>query len=85
MSNVKLISESIVDVEFVTEEKENGKKTYRIEGVFMQGDIKNRNGPFYFRIKRITAQLKLGLHVAKMLKRKSSMRFINISSDDFME
>jgi glycosyl transferase, family 25 len=47
--------------------------------------IKNRNGPFYFRIKRITAQLKLGLHVAKMLKRKSSMRFINISSDDFME
>tara|TARA_R100001377_G_scaffold67688_1_gene42983 strand:- start:1605 stop:2261 length:657 start_codon:yes stop_codon:yes gene_type:complete len=47
MSNVKLISESIVDVEFVTEEKENGKKTYRIEGVFMQGDIKNRNGRIY--------------------------------------
>ena len=47
MSNVKLISESIVNVEFVTEEKENGKKTYKIEGVFMQGDIKNRNGRIY--------------------------------------
>ena len=47
MSNVKLISEAIEDVEFITEEKENGGKTYKIEGIFMQGDIKNRNGRVY--------------------------------------
>ena len=33
MSNVKLISEAIDDVEFITEEKENGGKTYKIEGL----------------------------------------------------
>ena len=45
--NIKLISESIQDVEYICEEKENGKKDYKILGVFMQGDIKNRNGRIY--------------------------------------
>ena len=45
--NIKLISESIQDVEYICEEKENGKKDYKIRGVFMQGDIKNRNGRIY--------------------------------------
>ena len=48
MNKVKLISESIVqDVEYITEEKENGKKNYKIKGVFMQADIKNKNGRVY--------------------------------------
>ena len=45
--NIKLISESIQDVEYICEEKENGKKDYKISGIFMQGDIKNRNGRIY--------------------------------------
>ena len=41
---VKLISEEIQDVEYICEEKDNGNKTYKIKGGFMQADIKNRNG-----------------------------------------
>ena len=44
---MKLISEAIQDVEYICEEKENGKKDYTIRGIFMQGDIKNRNGRIY--------------------------------------
>ena len=44
---VKLISEEIQDVEYICEEKDNGDKTYKIKGVFMQADIKNRNGRIY--------------------------------------
>ena len=49
MSNkVKLISEEFIsDVEYITEEKENGKKEYKIKGIFMQADIKNKNGRVY--------------------------------------
>ena len=47
MTTVKLISEEVQDVEYITEEKENGKKDYKIKGVFMQADIKNRNGRVY--------------------------------------
>ena len=47
-NKVKLISESIVqDVEYITEAKENGKKDYKIRGIFMQADIKNKNGRVY--------------------------------------
>ena len=44
---MKLIAEQLTDVEFITEEKENGKKDYKIRGIFMQSDIKNRNGRVY--------------------------------------
>ena len=44
---VKLISEEIQDVEYICEEKENGKRNYKIRGIFMQADIKNRNGRVY--------------------------------------
>lgn len=45
---MKLITEMIEsDVQFITEAKEDGGKNYFIEGVFMQGDIKNRNGRIY--------------------------------------
>ena len=47
MNTVKLISEEIQDVEYICEEQENGKKDYKIKGVFMQADIKNRNGRVY--------------------------------------
>jgi len=46
--SVKLFSEGLdLDVEYITEAKENGKKNYKIRGVFMQADIKNRNGRVY--------------------------------------
>ena len=44
---MKLISEQLQDVEFIKEEKENGKKDYKIKGIFMQSNIKNRNGRVY--------------------------------------
>ena len=45
---MKLITEMIdSDVQFITEAKEDGGKNYFIEGVFMQGEIKNRNGRKY--------------------------------------
>ena len=47
MHTVKLFSESIEDVEYICEEKESGKKNYKIRGVFMQADVKNRNGRVY--------------------------------------
>lgn len=47
MYTVKLISESAEDVEYIVEEKENGKKNYKIRGIFMQADVKNRNGRVY--------------------------------------
>ena len=43
---MKLITESIEDVQVLVEES-NGKKSLYIEGVFLQGDIKNRNGRVY--------------------------------------
>ena len=48
MDTVKLISEQFSDeIEYLCEEKENGKKEYKIKGIFMQADIKNRNGRVY--------------------------------------
>ena len=44
---MNLITEHIEDVEVITEAKEDGKKNYFIEGIFMQGDLKNRNGRIY--------------------------------------
>jgi hypothetical protein len=45
---MKLITEVFnEDCEVLTEATEGGKKNYFIEGVFMQGDIKNRNGRIY--------------------------------------
>ena len=46
-NTVKLISEEIQDVEYICEQKEDGKKNYKIKGVFMQADIKNRFGRVY--------------------------------------
>ena len=43
---MKLIREEIENVEVIVEQR-NGKKNLYIEGVFLQGDIKNRNGRMY--------------------------------------
>ena len=43
---MKLIREEIESVEFLVENK-NGKKSMYIEGVFLQADLKNRNGRVY--------------------------------------
>ena len=47
MDTVKLIAEAVEEVEYITEEKEGGGKDYKIRGIFMQADIKNRNGRIY--------------------------------------
>jgi hypothetical protein len=43
---MKLITEVVEEIQILKEEK-NGKKDYYIEGVFMQGSLKNRNGRVY--------------------------------------
>ena len=43
---MKLISEEIQNAEMLVEET-NGKKNYKIKGIFLQSDIKNRNGRIY--------------------------------------
>ena len=43
---MKLISEEVQNAEYITEEV-NGKKNYKIRGVFLQSEIKNRNGRVY--------------------------------------
>ena len=43
---MKLITETTENIEVITEEK-GGGKDYKIRGIFLQGDIKNRNGRVY--------------------------------------
>ena len=47
MESIKLFSEDVEEVEYITEAKENGGKNYKIRGIFLQADIKNRNGRIY--------------------------------------
>lgn len=44
---MKLITELNETVSYVTEAKEGGKNTMYIEGVFLQSEVKNRNGRVY--------------------------------------
>jgi hypothetical protein len=44
---MKLITETVEDVQYITEAKEDGSKNLYIEGVFLQAAIKNRNGRMY--------------------------------------
>jgi len=43
---MKLIREEIETVDFIVEEK-NGRKSMFIEGIFLQGEMQNRNGRMY--------------------------------------
>ena len=44
---MKLIREEVEAIEVLTESNSSGKKTFYIQGPFLQGDIKNRNGRIY--------------------------------------
>lgn len=44
---MKLIKELSEEVEYVTESSESGEKKHFIEGIFLQGNIANRNGRLY--------------------------------------
>jgi hypothetical protein len=44
---MKLFTELVEDVQLISEAKETGGKDYYIEGIFLQADIKNRNGRMY--------------------------------------
>ena len=44
---MKLIREEIESVKVITEAKKGGGRSLYIEGVFLQGNIKNRNGRMY--------------------------------------
>lgn len=44
---MKLITELVEEVQLISEAKETGGKDYYIEGIFLQADIKNRNGRMY--------------------------------------
>ena len=43
---MRLIAEEITQVDFLCEEND-GKKNYFIEGIFLQAELKNRNGRMY--------------------------------------
>src|SRR5690554_4502829 len=43
----KLITEQLEDVRFISESTDDGKKNMFIEGIFLQAEIKNRNGRVY--------------------------------------
>jgi len=44
---MKLITELNEDVKYIKENVVNGEKAYFIEGIFMQSNVKNRNGRLY--------------------------------------
>jgi hypothetical protein len=44
---MKLITELFEDVEYISEAKENGEKEHYIHGIFLQGDIPNKNNRKY--------------------------------------
>jgi hypothetical protein len=44
---MKLFTELVEDVQLISEAKESGGKDYYIEGIFLQANIKNRNGRMY--------------------------------------
>ena len=44
---MKLIREEVEAVEVLVESNSTGKKTFHIQGPFLQGDVKNRNGRIY--------------------------------------
>ena len=44
---MKLISEEVAQSEFLVEQNDKGTKDYKIKGIFLQSNIKNRNGRIY--------------------------------------
>lgn len=44
---MKLIRELVEDVEYISEAKEDGSKSYSIQGIYLQGGIQNKNRRVY--------------------------------------
>ena len=44
---MKLITETTEDIRYLVEDSKDGKKSYYIEGIFMQSQKENRNGRVY--------------------------------------
>lgn len=44
---MKLITEVVEDIQYLTEQNDEGEKSYYIEGIFMQAEKPNRNGRIY--------------------------------------
>ena len=44
---MKLITETVQDIQYMTEAREEGGKSYFIEGPFLQTEVANRNGRVY--------------------------------------
>jgi hypothetical protein len=44
---MKLLCEMIEDIKVIKEDNELGSKTYFLEGIFLQGELQNRNGRVY--------------------------------------
>ena len=61
---MKLIREEIEDIKILTESR-NGKKSLYIEGIFLQGNIKNRNGRMY---PMETLQKEVGRYIKEQVK-----------------
>ena len=66
---MKLIREEIEDIKILTESR-NGKKSLYIEGVFLQGNIKNRNGRMY---PMETLQIEVGRYIKNKLIREEQL------------
>ena len=72
---MKLIAEYIEnDLEVITEAKENGEKTYAIEGVFAQAEQKNRNGRVY---PRPIMENAVGKYVKEQVSQKRAVGELN--------
>ena len=44
---MKLITETVEEIKFLTEKSDSGEKQYFIEGIFMQAEKQNKNGRIY--------------------------------------
>jgi hypothetical protein len=44
---MKLITENVEEIEYLSEANESGEKNHYIKGIFLMGNIKNRNGRVY--------------------------------------
>ena len=75
---MKLIREEIADIKILTESK-NGKKSLYIEGVFLQGNIKNRNGRMY---PMETLQKEVGRYIKEQVSQGSCLLYTSPSPRD---
>ena len=66
---MKLITEVVEDLQYIVEEKD-GKKNLFIEGIFLQSDLKNRNGRVY---PREIMQREVALYTKESIDSKRAM------------